>query len=84
MRATLVSSIFFLSSMRSTLPGKAGAAHLAAQEQVLGNRHGRGHGQVLVHGFDAGVARVDRALEVDRLAVEQDLASSGWWRPTGT
>jgi hypothetical protein len=56
---------------------EAGAAQLAAQEQVLGNRHGRGHGQVLVHGFDAGAARVDRALELDALAVEQDLAFVG-------
>jgi hypothetical protein len=63
--------------MRSTVPSKAFAAHLAAQEQVLGDGHGRGHGQVLVAAFDAGFAGVHRALEVHGLAVQQDLAFVG-------
>src|SRR3989344_701328 len=56
---------------------QSGAAQLAAEEQVFGNGHGRGHGQVLVHGFDARAACVDGALELDALAVEQDLAFVG-------
>jgi hypothetical protein len=63
--------------MRSTLPSKAGAAQLAAQEQVLGDGHRRGHRQVLVAALDAGLAGVHRALEVHRPAVEQDLAFVG-------
>src|SRR5262249_9541844 len=37
----------------------------------------RRDGEVLVDGLDAGAARVDGALEVHRLAVEQDLALVG-------
>jgi hypothetical protein len=60
---------------------EARAAELAAEEQVLGDGHGRRHGQVLVHRLDAGAARVDRAAEVHGCAVEQDLAVVGHVAP---
>ena len=52
----------------------AGLAFLAAEEQVVGDVQARRHGQRLVHGLDARLAGVHRALEVHDLAVEQDLA----------
>ena len=37
-----------------------GAAQLATQKQVLGNRHGGSHSEVLVDGFDTMAACVNR------------------------
>jgi hypothetical protein len=56
---------------------EAGAQNFAAQKQVFGNRHGRGHGQVLVDGFNARAARVDGAAKFGRLAVQKNLALVG-------
>src|SRR5262249_35768641 len=52
---------------------KAGAPRLAAKEEVLGDRHRRRDGEVLVHRFDTGIPRVEWALEVHRATVEEDL-----------
>ena len=50
-------------------------APLAAQEQVRGDVQGRADRQRLVDRLDAGGLGVVGRLEVDRLAVEQDLAA---------
>ena len=50
------------------------AAGLAAHEDVLGDRQVGEERRLLVDDGDAGVAGVGRAVEDDRLAVEQHLA----------
>ena len=77
MRAMLSSQHLLLVEHAQHVAEEAGPAQLAAEEQVLGDGHRRRDGQVLVDRLDAGAARVDRAPEVDRLAVEQDLALVG-------
>jgi hypothetical protein len=59
---------------------EAAALQLAAEEQVLGDGHRRRDGEFLVHGLDAGAARIGRAAEVHRPAVELDLALVGHQR----
>ena len=51
------------------------AAHrLAAKEEIPRNGHQRDHRQILEHGRDAAIERVARAVERDRLAIDQKLA----------
>ena len=59
---------------RKTDPERARPAYLAAEEQVRRRCQGGRHGEVLVDGLDARAAGVRRALELDRPAVEEDLA----------
>ena len=63
-------SIAGRSSMRNQSPEKARFADLAAEEHVVGDRQRRRQRQVLVDGLDAGIARLHRRLEVDRLAFQ--------------
>ena len=62
-----------LSSMRRTRRGPR-SPRLPAEEDVGGDVEGRGDGEVLVDGLDAGAARIARGAEVHALAVEPDLA----------
>ena len=57
--------------------GNAAAFELAAEEQILGDRHRGGDSEILVNGLDAGAASIDRALEVNRVAIEANLALVG-------
>jgi hypothetical protein len=77
MRATAFLQHLLVVQHAQHVAQETGAAQLAAQEQVLGDRHRRRHRQVLVDRLDAGAARVHRAPEMDRLAVQQDLAGVG-------
>jgi hypothetical protein len=56
---------------------RPGAARLAAEEEVLGDGHRRGDGEVLVDGLDAGAARVERPAEAHRAPAEVDVAGVG-------
>ena len=58
----------------------AGAAAVA-EHQVLGDREALDQPEVLVHHADARVDRLARRREVDPLAVEEDLALVGRYRP---
>ena len=58
-------------------PADARPASFAAQEQVGGDIQGRAHGQGLVDRLDAGGLGVVGRLELDRLAIQQDLALIG-------
>ena len=49
-------------------------AAVVAEDHVLGHGERRDEPEVLVHHADPGVERVARRVELDRLAVEQDLA----------
>ena len=56
---------------------QAGAHHLAAEEHVgAGVELGRER-EVLVDGLDPQAARVERRVQLDRLALEEDLAGVG-------
>ena len=61
-------------SMKPSRPGEAGAHQLAAEEHVLGRVEVRRQREVLVDHLDADRRRLVRGGEVDRLAVEEDLA----------
>ena len=71
----------FLSSMRNTEPRKPGQPLLAAEVEVARDVERGGDGEVLVDRLDAGLAGVLRVLELDRLAVDEDLAGIGHVRP---
>ena len=49
--------------------------YLAPEEQVRRHVEIVGQGQVLEHGFDAGLARLERVGEMDLLAVDEDLTA---------
>ena len=52
-------------------------ARLGAEHDVLQHREGVDQHEVLVHHADAGVDRVARVADRDRLAVDEDLAAVG-------
>jgi hypothetical protein len=55
----------------------AGPAQLAAQEQIAGHIQIRCERQVLIDRFDAGLPRVARAAEVDRIAAHEQRPRIG-------
>ena len=50
------------------------AAQLAAKEQVFGDRHRGGDGQILINRLDAVAPGIDGALELHRAAINANLA----------
>src|SRR5690606_5370338 len=54
---------------------------LQPQRDVLGDGKGGHKHEVLVHHADAVPDGIRRAGDAHRLAVDQDLPSSGWYRP---